>query len=73
MWLIKLGVFFLLAVVMVIVGYQNNDSMEIDVFFWTIETSRLWLVFVSLGVGFLFGFFSSGALHRKFGYMGKRD
>ena len=45
-----------LIIIVLIFGLQNIQSVEINLLFWTIEMSRVFMIIIIFIIGFLTGF-----------------
>lgn len=50
---IKLYLGIILIVLLVLFAFQNNDEVEVDFLFWSLEMSRIVLILGSMGIGII--------------------
>ena len=53
---VKLSVFGIIAIIIIIIIFQNMDTVTLDVLFWkTVSISKTLLLIITAFIGFIFG------------------
>lgn len=54
-WTIRLVVSALILIALIIIGFQNNQEVRLDLFFWTFHLRLFWALLIAAVLGYILG------------------
>jgi uncharacterized integral membrane protein len=61
----KYTVLLVVILFVLIILFQNREVVTLRLFFWSIEMSRVILVLITVGLGFILGFVTNAIVGRR--------
>lgn len=54
-WTVRLVISALILIVLVIIGFQNNQRVRLEIFVWTFHLRLFWALLIALVLGYVLG------------------